>query len=217
MSPRHSVVEEGAAAKPKEKSKAAVEPVENKGRAGRSRFPMPEASRPTEMTLAAFLSKPTRGAGGQAGSVNGTFYSGGGSGGDGGELNLLTVTHSGSIQTQRDGSHGLEALSISGGGGGGAGGAASSVIAGIGGSGGSPAGDAGNIALNLSGSTVTFGTAAYGVFASSVGAGAAEPTRWVRSSPSPSEAAAEMAVTEGSSTSTNRASFNPRGAMPWVW
>ncbi|ESQ75909.1 autotransporter outer membrane beta-barrel domain-containing protein [Asticcacaulis sp. AC402] len=89
----------------------------------------------------------------------------GGSIGDGG---AVTVTNSGTVQTLGDGSHAIFAHSI--GGGGGNGGAGSPGRISIGGQGAS-SGDGGVVTVTNSGSILTQGAIARGIFAQSVGGG----------------------------------------------
>lgn len=95
----------------------------------------------------------------------------GGSAGASGNGALVSVSNSGSVTTQGEGSHGIFAQSIGGGGGNG-GNAVTGVVGkvGIGGSGGA-SGNGGDVNVNHSGEIETFGDAAYGIFAQSVGGG----------------------------------------------
>jgi hypothetical protein len=105
---------------------------------------------------------------GSAGSVDGSIITVGGAGGVAADGNFATVTHSGSIVTAGQGSIGILAQSI--GGGGGNGGDARGVLGSVGGSGaGGGAGDTTTVTLN--GSVSTQGQLAHGVVAQSIGGG----------------------------------------------
>jgi len=91
-----------------------------------------------------------------------------GSGGDGGQVH---VSDTGNVVTLGNGSVGILAQSIGGGGGVGAFGvAAATGSVAIGGAGGA-AGDGGEVRIDVSGSVETFGRSAYGVLAQSIGGG----------------------------------------------
>ncbi len=97
----------------------------------------------------------------------------GGDGGASGRGGDVTVTNTGTIVTRGDGSMGVLAQSIGGGGGIGGSGAvgdADGSTVTLGGAGGA-SGDGGRIGLDLRGDILTYGVAAHGVYAQSVGGG----------------------------------------------
>ncbi len=95
----------------------------------------------------------------------------GGYGAGGGDGDAVTVSNIGSILTLGDGSLGILAQSIGGGGGlGGVGAVGGDGSIGLGGGGG-VAGDGGVVNIDLLGSILTRGVAAHGIFAQSVGGG----------------------------------------------
>jgi len=96
----------------------------------------------------------------------------GGSGGASGDGGQVVVNHSsGSIRTDGAGSAGIFAQSVGGGGGtGGTGTLGFLGTIGVGGGGGA-AGDGGTVDVKVAGDIATFGTAAYGIIAQSVGGG----------------------------------------------
>jgi uncharacterized protein YhjY with autotransporter beta-barrel domain len=133
------------------------------------------------------LAQSVGGGGGDGGfSVGGTLtkqgtgltFSMGGSGGDGGAAGTVGVDNDGMIMTTNTGSHGILAQSI--GGSGGAGGFSGSLSGGFGdgshlsasvGGWGGNASDGNTVGVTNSGTIVTTGQAAYGIFAQSVGGG----------------------------------------------
>lgn len=124
------------------------------------------------------------GSGGRAISAGATLGTGtnasvavGGSGGDGGDGGVVDLTSTAHIATEGNRSSGIVAQSVGGGGGSGGMAVAASVSAGasasvgIGGSGGD-GGSGSSVTVNVdSGSILTEGTSAYGIFAQSVGGG----------------------------------------------
>ena len=101
------------------------------------------------------------------------FIAVGGRGGNSGSGNNVNVDNIGLIETFGNGSMGVLAQSIGGGGGiGGSGvtGGEGTITVGGGGAGGA-AGNGGNIVIDLVGDTITHGTAAHAIFAQSVGGG----------------------------------------------
>jgi len=101
------------------------------------------------------------------------FIAVGGRGGNSGSGNNVTIDNKELIETFGDGSMGVLAQSVGGGGGiGGSGvtGGDGTITVGGGGSGGA-AGNGGNIKIDLAGDTITHGIAAHGIFAQSVGGG----------------------------------------------
>ncbi|MEI9895018.1 MAG: hypothetical protein WDN28_14290 [Chthoniobacter sp.] len=95
----------------------------------------------------------------------------GGSGGSSGDGNTVNITNTGAITTYGDGSRAVFAQSIGGGGGaGGAGDEGATGTVGVGGGTGST-GDGGAVNITINGSIDTFGNAATGIFAQSVGGG----------------------------------------------
>lgn len=106
----------------------------------------------------------------------GVAVSVGGAGGDGGSGGTVKAVNDGGITTGGDASDGVFAQSVGGGGGVGGGGVANakgdtvSIAVGVGGSGGA-GGDGGDVEARNSGTIVTRGTDAVGLFAQSVGGG----------------------------------------------
>jgi len=95
----------------------------------------------------------------------------GGSGGSSGDANTVNVTEAGNVTTYGDGSHGILAQSIGGGGGeGGNGDIGSTGKIGIGGGTGST-GNGGAVNVTVSGTVTTYGNGANGIFAQSIGGG----------------------------------------------
>jgi autotransporter-associated beta strand protein len=95
----------------------------------------------------------------------------GGSGGSSGDANAVTVTNDGRISTWGDGSYGVFAQSIGGGGGeGGDGQLGLKGTVGVGGGTGST-GNGGTVSVNLSGAVNTYGSGAHAIFAQSIGGG----------------------------------------------
>jgi uncharacterized protein YhjY with autotransporter beta-barrel domain len=95
----------------------------------------------------------------------------GGSGGSSGSADAVTVSNNGRITTYGDGSYGVFAQSIGGGGGaGGNGDLGAKGTIGVGGGTGST-GNGGTVAVNLAGAVNTFGNGAHAVFAQSIGGG----------------------------------------------
>ncbi len=95
----------------------------------------------------------------------------GGDGGASGNGNAVTVTNNGSILTKGDGSYGVFAQSVGGGGGTGGNGYMSNLgSVSIGGDGGA-SGDGGDVVVTNNGDITTEGYGAYGIFAQSVGGG----------------------------------------------
>jgi hypothetical protein len=113
------------------------------------------------------------GGGGAGAGANGVFSFGGsgGSTGDGGKVTVNNQS-TGMITTNGDLSYGIYAQSVGGGGGGGGNVVSGSVIAGVsvGGAGGA-AGSGGEVDVTNAGSITTYGQAALGIFAQSVGGG----------------------------------------------
>ncbi len=121
------------------------------------------------------------GGGGGGGEVVSLGVNVGGTGGSGGVGGMATVSNDGTIDTSGEAAHGIFAQSIGGGGGNGglavaangllrandASGALAVTVGGFGGSG----GDAGLVTVNNTGSIVTRGANAHGIFAQSVGEG----------------------------------------------
>ncbi|PLX37024.1 MAG: hypothetical protein C0606_10875 [Hyphomicrobiales bacterium] len=120
------------------------------------------------------LSASIGGNGGDGGSGSGLFLAFGASGGKGGNGGFVKVEHSGSLTTEGDGSTGILAHSIGGGGGHGGNAADVGVSAGlaVGGSGGGGgAGGKVEVGIDASGSISTSAANAPGVIAQSIGGG----------------------------------------------
>ncbi|MGY6531801.1 hypothetical protein [Glycocaulis sp.] len=118
------------------------------------------------------------GGGGDGGTTGGVFLTIGGGGGGGGGSGLVTVNHTGDLQTLGDDSHGIFAQSVGGGGGNGGASGSISAFAGValGGAGGA-GGAGGNVVANLTASggvnpsITTHGDRSRGLYVQSVGGG----------------------------------------------
>ncbi|WP_339860433.1 autotransporter outer membrane beta-barrel domain-containing protein [Paremcibacter congregatus] len=122
----------------------------------------------TDGALARGIFAQSIGGGGGSGGSSGGMVSLGGSGGVASNSGIVTVTNTGSINTDGDKSSGILAQSV--GGGGGSGGSSGGAFLTIGGSGGT-GGNAGEVRVTHGGIITTGGDDAFGVFAQAVGGG----------------------------------------------
>jgi uncharacterized protein YhjY with autotransporter beta-barrel domain len=136
----------------------------------------------------------------------------GGNAGSAGDGKTVSVNQSGSIITTGDGSFGILAQSVGGGGGvGGVGSIGFTGTIGIGGKGGS-AGDGGDITVTQNGDIDTSGVSAYGIFAQSVGGGGGIAGNVDRGLPSVMNVGIGIGVTLGAGNGGNGGAVTVSGS-----